>query len=345
MPQRILNFLERLYQLQTLNQLTEIVCAHLPELIGGDNAIVCSHNGHTRTLYSVAAQRPFSCKYLLPNVNVDHLVAQHPFWEHVLQQEHAIRILSDLTSENAWHDNPIYREVYRYDNVEDQINTEIFGTMDCFTTVGVLRSRRGFSDRDRTTFTQLRPHLIQAFTNARMAETAGLVQGWNENAWAHPVTPDGKLHHTDETTRKSLALRYQRGGRLPESVETWIRLQSEKLNLGFLDTRIEPLLYTDREKIWRFTLHNRLEQDSFMLCCQLVNTPTKLQPLSPRESEILRWVNEGKSNSEIAAILDLSLHTVKDHLKNAFRKLGVENRIAAGNVWKNRSLEEISTLQ
>jgi len=41
--------------------------------------------------------------------------------------------------------------------------------------------------------------------------------------------------------------------RFAEQVESWIRIQTEKLNLGFLDTRIEPLLYHDRDKTWRFT--------------------------------------------------------------------------------------------
>lgn len=54
-----------------------------------------------------------------------------------------------------------------------------------------------------------------------------------------------------------------------------------------------------------------------------------LDTLSRREREVLEWVGEGKSNSEIALILGISGHTVKHHMEKIFAKLGVENRHAA----------------
>jgi len=54
-----------------------------------------------------------------------------------------------------------------------------------------------------------------------------------------------------------------------------------------------------------------------------------LNTLSAREREILYWVGEGKRNSEIAQILNISVHTVRHHLENVFVKLGVETRTAA----------------
>ena len=51
--------------------------------------------------------------------------------------------------------------------------------------------------------------------------------------------------------------------------------------------------------------------------------------LTPRELEILHWVDEGKRNSEIAVILSISAHTVRKHLENIFSKLGVEPRAGA----------------
>jgi len=51
--------------------------------------------------------------------------------------------------------------------------------------------------------------------------------------------------------------------------------------------------------------------------------------LTPRELEVLRWVSEGKTNWEIGRILSCSTETVKKHLHRAYRKLGVEKRIAA----------------
>jgi DNA-binding CsgD family transcriptional regulator len=51
--------------------------------------------------------------------------------------------------------------------------------------------------------------------------------------------------------------------------------------------------------------------------------------LSPRESEVLFWMTEGKVNREIATMLGLSLATVQDHVAHILIKLGAENRSAA----------------
>lgn len=51
--------------------------------------------------------------------------------------------------------------------------------------------------------------------------------------------------------------------------------------------------------------------------------------LSSREREIMDWVRQGKTNQEIAAILDISSFTVKNHLQRIFKKLSVYNRTQA----------------
>ena len=52
-------------------------------------------------------------------------------------------------------------------------------------------------------------------------------------------------------------------------------------------------------------------------------------PLTAREAEVLLWLARGKSNRDIAAILDLAPRTVNKHLETVFAKLGVENRASA----------------
>lgn len=53
--------------------------------------------------------------------------------------------------------------------------------------------------------------------------------------------------------------------------------------------------------------------------------------LSPREVDCLQWLAHGKSNREIAGILSISDNTVHFHVKNVYRKLGVESRTQAAN--------------
>lgn len=51
-----------------------------------------------------------------------------------------------------------------------------------------------------------------------------------------------------------------------------------------------------------------------------------VHPLSRREKEVLRWLVSGEGNSKIAQRLQLSPETVKSHVSNMYRKLGVSNR-------------------
>jgi DNA-binding NarL/FixJ family response regulator len=51
--------------------------------------------------------------------------------------------------------------------------------------------------------------------------------------------------------------------------------------------------------------------------------------LTEREREILRMLVAGLTNKELAARLDLSVHTVDSHLRNIYGKLQVHNRSGA----------------
>jgi DNA-binding CsgD family transcriptional regulator len=51
--------------------------------------------------------------------------------------------------------------------------------------------------------------------------------------------------------------------------------------------------------------------------------------LTPRELEVVRLVAAGKSNREIASILEISEHTVARHVQNILGKLKVPSRTAA----------------
>ena len=52
-------------------------------------------------------------------------------------------------------------------------------------------------------------------------------------------------------------------------------------------------------------------------------------PLAPRELEVLRHVASGMRNRQIAALLDVSEQTVKNHVSSILHKLGVPNRVRA----------------
>ncbi len=51
--------------------------------------------------------------------------------------------------------------------------------------------------------------------------------------------------------------------------------------------------------------------------------------LTARESEVMRLLVDGRSASEIAEELTISVHTARNHIAHVYEKLGVRNRAAA----------------
>ena len=58
--------------------------------------------------------------------------------------------------------------------------------------------------------------------------------------------------------------------------------------------------------------------------------PTAPHPhLTPRQVEVLRLLEQGRSTKQIAAELHLSTETVRNHIRRLFRALGVHSRLEA----------------
>jgi DNA-binding CsgD family transcriptional regulator len=70
----------------------------------------------------------------------------------------------------------------------------------------------------------------------------------------------------------------------------------------------------------------------FAMAVRRLMAPSETRPsvrLSPRQRECLQWVRAGKSDWEIGEILNISEHTVREHIEAARRKLGVRTRTQA----------------
>jgi DNA-binding NarL/FixJ family response regulator len=67
------------------------------------------------------------------------------------------------------------------------------------------------------------------------------------------------------------------------------------------------------------------------------DVPGGLTALSSRELEVLELVAEGRANKQIAAQLRLSEFTVKRHMQNILRKIGVHSRWAASAAFRRHA--------
>lgn len=61
------------------------------------------------------------------------------------------------------------------------------------------------------------------------------------------------------------------------------------------------------------------------------------QLLSPRQYEIAEYAAAGATASEISRILEISVHTVRQHLKEAYRRLQVGNRVELSHALEARA--------
>jgi DNA-binding NarL/FixJ family response regulator len=100
----------------------------------------------------------------------------------------------------------------------------------------------------------------------------------------------------------------------------------------------QPLRIEDLSQPLLIKIMDTQHADEWLLVIELANKPKEEDllrekfELTPRESEVLTWISRGKTNQEIAMILDFSPRTVNKHLEQIFRKLGVENRTTAAAV-------------
>jgi|TARA_B110000211_G_scaffold83209_1_gene97299 DNA-binding NarL/FixJ family response regulator len=114
---------------------------------------------------------------------------------------------------------------------------------------------------------------------------------------------------------------------LPAHLQPWLA-EGAKQPLR-LDDLTQPLLVTALES---------QDGDERLLVIELANKPNEADllrdkfGLTAREAEVLTWISKGKTNHEIAIILDFSPRTANKHLEQIFRKLNVENRTTAAAV-------------
>jgi DNA-binding CsgD family transcriptional regulator len=90
--------------------------------------------------------------------------------------------------------------------------------------------------------------------------------------------------------------------------------------------------FTERDRLVMHLLHPHFDQAR--LNAERVDSRGPARPLegyglSRRETEVARWLAEGKTNPEIAMILHSQTRTIEKHVERILSKLAVENRTAA----------------
>ena len=110
--------------------------------------------------------------------------------------------------------------------------------------------------------------------------------------------------------------------------------------LVFIYTQMEPFfLFTLRR---RSTEHNETSDNDTAITesavTQAQEKPDPLAVLTPREREVAEFICMGYTNADIAKMMFITEHTVKDHTKKIYPKMGVRSRFELATlVSKHRS--------
>ena len=77
-------------------------------------------------------------------------------------------------------------------------------------------------------------------------------------------------------------------------------------------------------------INNNIFKEFIITLIMLGNREKELkEPLTLREKEVLKYLMKGKTNSQIAKILKVSVHTTKAHIHNIYQKMAVQDRTQA----------------
>jgi DNA-binding NarL/FixJ family response regulator len=102
------------------------------------------------------------------------------------------------------------------------------------------------------------------------------------------------------------------------------------MNLGADDYLTKPVANADLVRAIEARLRRSEQQMRREFKPDFSSTgPLMKLGLTPRATETLLWLAQGKTNADIATILGITESTVKKHVQEIFEKLGIETRGAA----------------
>jgi len=268
------------------------------------------------------------------------LIWQNPLAAHFARTGDAsTQRMSDFISRRELHRLEIYDLIYRELGTEHQLAFTLPANGHL---IGITLNRCGaqdFSDEDRELLDWLRSLVIPLHRNlldrARLQAVLGALECAGANGGALAVLlvhPSGALEAAHDRAERLLGALAEERVVLQE-LHDWACLQRRHRGTT---RQAESLLLTlrSRELLARYVYGRPGALDAIALCAGSRPTPDLLRGLglTPRQARVLQLLWEGATNAEIALALTLSEHTVRHHLEEVYRRLGVHSRAAAANL-------------
>lgn len=232
---------------------------------------------------------------------------------------------TDFSTRRQFEERPIYRECYR-GYTHSMITFGLEAPKDLSTSFVLSRSSGDFTDSEQDTLAIIQP-LVSSVVQRQMLKES-LVGSQFSGAQVGVIHGYGDFIHTLDARAKHLLNKFFEDAslhRLPETLAD--RMQNRS------DDTFEISCECTRSKLLSSA---RFHSDSWTLHLWEKGEDLPTEALSRfgftgRQIEVIQWMALGKTNPEIATILDISYRTVQKHLEHIYARLGVETRIAAIN--------------
>lgn len=259
---------------------------------------------------------------------------QHPYSADLLQviAKGGVNFLSDRVSQRHFRQTGLWSEVYIHLRAKAQVIMGGKIEENRFWTLGLNRLGRDFGPRDRELGEFLQPRLTRLFQRHAQRDKAQ----WSARLLADANTPflvvdsAGRVLEMSEGARSLFATTrtpLPADSMIPELRRLWTGCGPTGSIVRHVLGGLEVLAPTTANAGPALVLLGRAGESA--------SAPALAEPLTPRESEILHWIGEGKTNAEIGVVLGISARTVGKHCERLFDKLAVENRLGAA-LWKRQ---------
>jgi DNA-binding CsgD family transcriptional regulator len=246
-----------------------------------------------------------------------------------------------------------YNDFLRPQSIHHQMTIHLKSDKQVLGVVALFRSRRarGFSARDKSRALAAAPFLSGALKGALASEKSRALESvlpaiLREKPWEGLVVLDRFLNpvYTDGQAERLLS-GLKADGEGATSLQKAVSGPCKKM-LAARERHTGPLEREGRVDLGsdgpgpRIRLRLRLADDPesgplFLLFLEGEERVARLEGilrdrgLTRREVEVVQVLARGARNAEIAEKLFISEHTVENHLRSIYRKLGVSNRTAA----------------
>jgi DNA-binding CsgD family transcriptional regulator len=264
---------------------------------------------------------------------LSEILGGHPFRDYY-DDMNAGSVISivDVLSDYEWKRTGLYQSFYEPLGMLHDTSMRYY-----YDNIGIIFSFTGAEPLGieyRRILNLIAPHLPNAHRSYEMQQ-----QGFMSSLPAHSVlfSFDGRVKECPEDAVRLFEVYFPNARRwknspVPEHVARWARFERNECSTESCNTSANKLTVHEEESTLKLSITRHPAGFLVMLEeTQRLSTRSHMISLglTEREAEVLAWVAEGKQNSEIAMILEISTATVRKHVENILRKFHCETRGAA----------------